>query len=524
MKTQRLASRWPALAGFGIVALLSSALVVQAQDLIVDSFDNDQGGTLGLAWANFRTYAYGVNYSFDPAQDSQGNPSSGSMYLTVQWPTINDPNWNQSWNDIQLAFGTLPFDPTNYIDFDADIKVDVAHSSLALNGASYGAVELIVNNPWTTVLGWAPLAATGNWQHIHGSFSGLPDGLNSEAVLGFISSGGDSLTNTVSYWVDNIVFTAPPTVNTNRPQLSLAKAPPPGLTCMTSKPLGTWQRQMVATVNGNYSWNTATAVSNRTTYSMTIGSFPNPTYSGFEAQLFLIPQAGMVAGASIDWYSTNVVDFFVVANPDGTGSATFQYKVNAPGSWNSAMVKSQPCASGPLGTWSLTFDHNTSVTITAPDGTSTNFTIPAGDAAYFRDPLFIYAGTLPNANANIGQSSTFSRIQVLGSARSINDTFGTLDSSTWGLYAEDPAGVFLTTPDTRYWVTWPLPDTGFTALSATDKLANKPGSSQWLSLPASSTGWMNLGGSSRFVTVKQSALNSAFGYAPTNCFFGLFHQ
>ena len=511
------------LAGLGILAMICSTRAVRAQDLIVNSFDNDGGGTFGLDWYNFRTYAYGVTYTFDPTQDSTGNTNSGSMYVTVRWPTNTDPAWNQNWNDIQFAFYTPPFDPTNYINFDCDIKVDVTNSSPAIDGTSYGAVELIINNPWTTVVGWATLAVTNGWQHISGSFSGIPNQTNSEAVIGFISNGGDSLTNTVSYWIDNIVFTAPPTVNTNRPRLSMSKVQSPGLTCIASKPGGTYQRQMVQTVNSNYSWNTTTAVSNTTTYSMTIATFPNANYPGFESQMFLIPQAGLVPGASVDWYSANVMDFFVGENTDGTGQGTLQYKTNAPASWNTAVVVNKACATGPLGTWSLSFNNNTNVTITAPDNTSTNFTIPASDAAYFQDPVYAYVGTLPNANANIGQSSTFSRFQVSGAAGSINDTFLSLNPSTWQLYAEDPPGVFITAPDAKYWVTWPLPDFGFTNVYATDNLTNSLVNGHWLTLPASATGWVSVGGNERLNVINQSTLNSAFGYTPTNCFLGLFH-
>ena len=512
-----------ALAGLGTIAMLCTIQVTQGQDLIVNDWASDQGGTFGLDWYNFRTYAYGVTYTFDPTQNSAGNPSDGSMYVTVQWPINSDTNWNENWNDIQFAFYTPPFNPTNYINFDVDIKVDVAHSATAKDGNTYGAVELIVNNPWTTVVGWAPLALTNGWQHFSGSFAGLPNETNSEAVLGFVSTGGDSLTNTVSYWVGDIVFTAPPTVNTNMPPLSLAKAPPHGLTCIASKAAGTYQRQMVQTVNSNYSWNTATAASNTTIYSMTIASFPNTNYPGFESQMFLIPQVGRASGASIDWYSTNVLDFFVGENADGTGQGTLQYKINNPASWNTALVVSKACASGPIGTWSLTFNNNTNVTMTAPDNTTTNFTIPAGDAAYFQDPVYVYAGVLPNNDANIGQSSTFSRLQVSGSAGSINDTFAALNPSTWVLYAEDAPGVFVTASDAKYWVTWPLPDYGFTNVYASDNLGNKPVISQWLALPASATGWVNVGGNKRLAVINQSTLNAAFGYAPTNCFLGLSH-
>jgi hypothetical protein len=381
-----------------------------------------------------------------------------------------------------------------------------------------------MNNPWTTVVSWAPLAITNGWQYFSGSFAEIPDETNSEAVIGLISDGGDSLTNTVNYWIGNIVFTAPSTVNTNTPLLSLTKAPPPGLTCLASEANGTYQRQMVQTVNSDYSWNTTTATSNTTTYSMTIGSFPNANYPGFESQMFLIPEQGLAPGASVDWYSTNVVDFFVDENADGSGEGTLQYKINAPASWNTTRVVSQFCAAGPAGKWSVSFNDNTNVTITAPDNTSTNFTIPASDAAYFQDPLYVYVGTLPNANANIGQSSTFTQVQVSGSAGSINDNFASLNPGTWVLYADDPGGVFINPQDAMYWITWPQPDFGFANLYATDHLKNNLAISQWLALPASGTGWINVAGSQRLAIINQSTLNSTFGYNPTNLFLGLYHQ
>jgi hypothetical protein len=526
MKTKIQKCLCPALAGLGIIAMLCSVPGAQAQDLVVNTFDNDGGGTFGLDWYNFRTYAYGVTYTFDPTQDSTGNTNSGSMYVTVQWPTNSDSRWNQNWNDIQFAFYTPPFNPTNYIAYDLDIKVDIAHSSSALDGSSYGAVELIVNNPWTTVVGWAPLAVTNGWQHFSGVFSGIPSQTNSEAVIGFISNGGDTLTNTVSFWIDNVIFTAPPTVNTNRPMLSLAKAPPAGLTCIASKPLGTYQRQMIGTVNSDYSWNTATAVSNTTTYSMTIASFPGANYTGFNSQMIFVPQSGMVVTPfddNVDWDSANVAALFVGKNPDQTATATFQYKTNNPSSWNTALMVQKSCASGPLGKWSLTFSNNTNVTLTAPDNTSTQFTIPAADAAYFQDPLFVYVGTQPNNNANVGQSSTFRNVQISGSAGSINDSFTSLNTN-WTMYAADPSGIIITAPDAKYWVTWPFPDTGFANLYATDNLNKKLGASEWLTLPSAATGWISIGGVERLAVVNQSTLNAAFGYVPTNCFLGLFHQ
>jgi hypothetical protein len=521
----------PVIAAFAMLGMIASPGVSSAQNLIINTFDS---GISGIAWESFRSYVYGYNQVWDPLQDANGNTNSGSLYLTVNWPTNSDPNWNKNWNDVQIAFYTGSFDSTNYTTFDIDIKVDVTNSFRALDG-TYGAVELIVNNPWTTVLGWSPLIATNGWQHIRGYFSGIPAGTYGEAVLGFISDGGSSLTNTVSYWIDNVQFTAPPSANTNRPTLNIAKAPPAGLTCVCSQPGGTYQRQMISTVNSSYSWSTASATGNTTTYSMNIAAFPGAEYAGFAAQMFLIPKAGMTGSPiddNIDWDSANVADFYVVANPDRTATGYFQYKVNQPGSWNTSLAVSNACASGPLGTWNLAFNNNTNVTITAPDNTTTNFTIPASHASLFKDPLFVYFGDQPNNNANIGQSSTFSRVKITGAAKSIDDDFvskGTpgqpyiLDATTWAKNAADPLGVIITAPDAKYWVTWPTPDTGFTNLYAADHLANKLGDSKWLSLPTASTGWILVGGVERLAVINTSTLSALFSYPPTNCFLRLYH-
>ncbi len=506
------------------LGLMGLAPMAVADNLVVNSFDF---AVSGINWENFRSYAYSHSEVWDPAQDSTANPNSGAMYLTVNWPTKDDPNWNQSWNDVQIAFGTPQINSADYISFEADIKVDVPNSFPALDG-SYGAIELILNNPWQNVVSWAPLIATNGWQHFVGYFSGIPAGTYSEAILGFISNGSGTYTNTVSYWIDNIVFTAPPTVHTNQPAMAMTKAPPAGLTCVCSQAGGTWQRQMIATVNGGYSWHTTTAVSNTTTYSMTIAATPGGAHPAFASQMFLVPQSGMLGSpinTSIDWDSAHVVDLAVTVNADGTANGGFQYKVNNAGNWNAALSVGLHCATGPLGTWSMSFNNNTNVTLTAPDNTTTNFTIPESDASLFQDPLYFYVGAQPNNNASIGQSSTFSRVQIAGAARSINDTFSAtaLDANTWTRNAADAAGVFITAPDAKCWVTWSLPDYGFTNLYAGLNLNQPVGGSQWVGLPVSSTGWLDNAGAQRIAVINASALNAAFSFVPTNCFFGLFH-
>ena len=514
------------------VALLSTPGGAFADDLVVNTFDTDLSG---IGWQNFRSYVSGHDELWDGAQDANGNPNSGSMYVTVNWPLASDPTWNSSWNDIQIAFATPEINSSDYINFECDIKVDATNSFPALDG-SYGALELIVNNPWQNVAGWVPLANTNGWQHIVAPFSAVPSGTYSEAIIGIISNGGSAYTNTLALWIDNIVFIAPPTAQTNRPVLTIAKAPPAGLTCACTQPAGTWQRQMLATVHNNYSWNTASAPSNTTSYSMSIAAAPGTEYPSFSSQMFLVPQLGMPGSPiddSIDWDSAHVVSLAVSVNPDHSATGQFRYKVNNAGNWNPALAFAFPCAAGPVGTWSLAFNNNTNVTLRAPDNTSTNFTIPATDAALFADPLYFYVGTQPNNNANVGQSATFSRVKISGAAGTIDDDFvsgGTpglpylVNTNTWTLNAADPKGIFVTAPDAKYTVSWPLPDYGFTNLLATESLNPSLNMSRWVSLPTTSTGWLDNGGGKRITVINQSALNSAFSHTNTNAYFGLFHQ
>jgi len=230
----------------------------------------------------------------------------------VDWPQTG---WVTGWNDVQFFFNTPSLvTPADYLVCEAYIKIDTTNSSLATGGASYGISGLYLNGGndpgWQPVSGFnvMPAATADGWTRISGNISGFTGSNYNQVVVGLISQNTHTLTNTVRYWVDNIRITAPPSVNTNRPALNIAKAPPAGLTCMASAPTDPWQRQMVRTVNSSYSWHTATAASNTTTYAITVGAIPGGAQSGFEAMMYLIPETGMSNpdGGSVDWDSAHV--------------------------------------------------------------------------------------------------------------------------------------------------------------------------------------------------------------------------
>lgn len=76
----------------------------------------------------------------------------------------------------------------------------------------------------------------------------------------------------------------------------------------------------------------------------------------------------------------------------------------------------------PIGTWTVKFENNTSITLTTPSGTSTNFAMPT-EAALFADPLYVYLGSQPNQLANIGQAVTCFAIPSHGRADALGRQF-----------------------------------------------------------------------------------------------------
>ena len=66
-------------------------------------------------------------------------------------------------------------------------------------------------------------------------------------------------------------------------------------------------------------------------YSMTISDFPSAaTFGGFSAHFYIVP--GIPTGSDPDWGAANCILVDIAAAADGSGTANFRYKTNAPGS------------------------------------------------------------------------------------------------------------------------------------------------------------------------------------------------
>jgi hypothetical protein len=134
-----------------------------------------------------------------------------------------------------------------------------------------------------------------------------------------------------------------------------------------------------------------------------------------------------------------------------------------------------------VGKWTVTFNRNTNVTMTAPDGTTTNFNIPddpSGTTAnLFADPpgggagISLFLGVQANNAAAIADHVVISQFSTTGTAGAFTDNFladnGVLNTSVWVVRAAYPTCVQLLPPlaPPAYWVNWTIPAAGYSLLT-----------------------------------------------------------
>ena len=299
------------------------------------------------------------------------------------------------------------------------------------------------------------------------------------------------------------------------PTLTLAPvAPTPGLRIQTSSSDGEYDRENIATANGNYSW--VGAGSTPVSYSLTLAKYPGTSNPGFETHIFLASGAGGgIPGteSAPDWNEPNCIFLQIANNSDGSASARLMWKTNDPGAndmiWGpNGTLGTVHEPAGPLGTWSLSFVNDTNGTLTSPSGLSTNFVIPDPDtlqAVFPQGAVVAYFGAMPNATANPGQGIVITEIKITGPTSSITPiddhfTEGVLDANLWVVRAAAAADVSLVKNDVHWNLGWTLPDLHFQLQSAPSVLG------PWTDASIGSNAVQS--GSSRSVLVPDTALPS----------------
>ena len=496
MKTNRLKNS--VLAASAALALVSLAGINNASaDLYYDTFDTSavppmpDGTGAGLAATSSNIWDGAVNGPNEP------NSPSGSMYVTVPFTTAG------GWQELQLNFTTAgDFNMNPYLNVEFDLKVDVANSHAAADGTYGGIYPVLQNWDGTGTPGWGQLpaqviAGTNGWQHFKfstASFSG-----NITRLVMDINTGGSAVTNTVAYWIDDIVFTQPPLP---APTL-LSPIPAPKHLGLQFLPAGgnQYQRVMVypnpSTKGTAFGWyGTTPPVS----YSFTITNFP--LVGGYTAQIFWIPNYAMVYGpadTSVDWNCTNDLILTVSANSNASSwGVTMAAKTNSPGALGNGnpnlTITNFAWTNLPVGKWTVTFNNNTDFTITAPDNSTVSASLPADVANLVSGNSLsstadtVYFGIQPNMPDGIGQPAVFSNIQIAGTTpNTINDSFnaGSLDTNTWTTLTDVPGDITVNNGDQVWWLRWNTPnDQGYAtvqgASSITGPWQDLEPSSNWL--------------------------------------------
>jgi hypothetical protein len=175
------------------------------------------------------------------------------------------------------------------------------------------------------------------------------------------------------------------------------------------------------------------------------------------------------------------------------------------------------------GKWSLTFNQDTNILVTSPDGSTFATNITADAAALFSvDPVFVFFGAQPNQSGNIGQEVILAHASITnaGTSTSIVDDNFLADSGlnpVWTPVSGAPNTVFVFPFDPgQKLVSWTQPDAGF-GLQTTTNLSNP---NSWTTLTGNeATGSPLLTLSS---SGKRSVLVPSADLGPNQNFFRLF--
>jgi hypothetical protein len=373
----------------------------------------------------------------------------------------------------QVVFGkNISGDPSRFTYMDMDIKLDPA-SFPRVNGTGYGQFENIISGngyQWSSLGAMNLTINNTNWTHFSCPIAG--HGLTNMQQL-ILKLGENNFTNTVILYVDNIKFWTPQVP----PTVSIKAAGVGGVQFDSDQPANQWQRENIVTPSGNYgySWY-GVDIGTPVTYSFTIGNFPDAVaHPGFEAHAYLVnydtlpsPVDWNETYSAIDWNASDIVVAALRNNASGGVDFSFNFKTNLSGA-NIPNTLATLHAPSALGAWTVTFQDDVNVTLSGPGGVSTNFVMDASAAARFSGNMLLDFGTFKNNFVNNGASATFSAIHVTGGSTPFDETFpgpGLNPTPFWRMAADDAAAITWVPSGTGWWLTWTLPDTGFTPQSA----------------------------------------------------------
>jgi hypothetical protein len=480
----------------GCSALLVAALAARAQtqNYVVDDFapagvgpanptnydyypsaQNYQNGQIDAVWWNWFGGAFVTN-QWDATSDASNNPSSGSLKITLNWSSANSQFvlWDQGTNNNYFALG---LNATTFTNFQCDVRFAPGSASDAGNTGGqpiFGHLQfgLRTSGYGQDYFGGVDIAATNtDWVHVSITLNAISDAnlLNMGGLLIHIDRNyyNLNLNGPSTLWVDNIKFVGSTTVISNPPPtLGMQKITPALRAFIGSANI--YGRSQLTTVNASESW---IGGSYPKTYSFTLLDFP--TVNQVQAMMEFIPGPAYTGNSGADYGKTNSLWLQILNDGAGGYTADIAWKTNAPNhnppdAPNGHTELSIASAHSPVGTWTLTFNNATSGTLSGPGTNDVPFTINDPNVvADWQNPCVLVIGNQPNGVVSgEGLPSDYSAISVTGVAGgNIVDDFTkatSLDPAWTLLNCDNPDTIVLVTTNTPYWVTWTLPDTGFT--------------------------------------------------------------
>jgi hypothetical protein len=459
--------RYPAALSLAAATWLANpSRAIAAEDIVIDTFDTADTAANWSRWWG----AAAQTYEWDGAVDADGSANSGSLKATVQFDLATYGGDNQ----FAALRSYTQVNGSQYTNLVFDLLWDQA--SPRRSSGDFGYMEPgFRNQDWTQ--NWLPgfaVSTNPGWIRIT-----LPinpnapkiDTINGVVLKMWAGQAPGGFTGTATFWVDNVKLVARPSDVPEPPPTMAIERSAQGLRIFASAAGSQYQRQSVRTVNPTYSW---VGVVDPVTYSITISDYPGAANSGFQTHLFIVPGSGLPTWMNApDWNQPHVVFLDIQNQANGNAYASFRYKTNLPNG-NSMIYGSGTIAGigapSIRGTWNLTFDPSGGISLTAPNGANTNFTMPPDAVTLFGGSTYAYFGVQPNQLANIGQSATFARLRVTGVPTPIDDNFSgpALDTATWEIVAENAAGVIPVPPEALFWLTWTIPDRDFVPQTAED--------------------------------------------------------
>ena len=421
----------------------------------------------------------------DPVTDTTtAIPGSGSMEVVMNPPS--------SYTGLQLNVG---FNAANWEYMGFDLYLDGP-----TGGTELGGLELVYQDSSWSVHNIASIPLTpamvGKWTHFDEPCAG--SGLAGVAAFTFQTTpGSDGGTNSVTFHLDNIQLWSPLTLPAI--QAITPNTLPGGVKMAVDGPGDQYDRNSLCMPAGSNVWNYFWLGNTPATYSMSLTNFPSPAVAPqFEAHIFIAnedtcpaPTYNETAG-SLDWNANDLLVFRVENGLTGGVLVNVEWKTNLPGA-NSPNANVQQFVlpntiTSANGTWTFEFTDNTDGTISKDGVQVAAFTMPD----FLSDPNYTAIGNF-QPSTSIIQWGVFKNNPTVGGLDSgdndnqsyilasvscenmlegvpttyYSDTFpGPGLTVNYGWRTSSSSLIQWTPYGIAYWLTWSLPDTGYSAQSA----------------------------------------------------------